>query len=423
MIHLSSKFQRYLSVYNLFASSTSTLLTKRREILKTRLYLTLVVSSSILLVCYAALTQQSQIVTVFRPSQSTYEGLRDLHSETLQCPCTNVSIPNNNFIVHLEAIIHPVCSSGFITDQWQTYFNVYGAYAVYWLQRNDFRKWGILFFEFLQSNCQLANLTIADAIGQFQLSSFISSEAMPSGQFRVQINGALERMQKSTATLLVRPLDIFRASAQGNAFLTIGGNNWAFMLGRNESDAPLINMPRIYSNGSCSCATSSSCVESAAFYNFTDDRVYTIDGVLRGCLYLDSILLSSLSCFFSNSCISDLIDAMTLGNPHPVGIPPTIDTSIIAPLQFATSNSRFTADDTVETIFNQLFIDSWLNETSYERYFQACAPAYCTYSFARRFNVLYAVTIFISLSSGLAKFLRFFTSRLVDMAFRLHCFT
>ena len=419
-VSLVGKVQRYLSVYNLFQSSTSTPNTTRRELLKTRLYLGLVISSSIFLVCYTALSQETKIVTVPQPPQSTYERLRTRYSDTLQCPCGNVSIPNSNFTVHLEAILHPICSSGFITDEWLTYVNIYGVGMARWLQRNDFRKWGILFFTFLQSNCQLANLSIASAIDQFQLSSFISAEALPAAQFRVQTNGGLERLQKSTSTLLVRPLDVFRASAQGNAFISIGGNSWAFMLGRNESHAPLLSIPITYSNGTCSCATSSSCFESAAFYNRTQHRVYTIQGILRGCLYLDSILLSSLSCFFSNACILELVHAMPLGNPDTSEIPLQVDMSIISPLEFASTNSRFQVNDTVETILNQLFIDSWVNETSYERYFNACAPTYCTYSFARRFNVLYALTTFIGVFSGLSIFLRFLVSQLVDMVFKLH---
>ena len=407
-INLARKVRRYLSAYNLFESSTSTPETHRREILKTRLYLVLVVTSSILLVLYTGLAEQTSTVTVQQPSQSTYEHLRGLHSDTLQCPCASVSIPNKEFTVHLEAVLHPICSSGFITAEWLTFFNAYGAHEFYWLQHDDFRKWGILFFTFLQSNCQLANSTIANAIEQFQYSSFISAKAMSSSQFRIQINRALERLQKTTSTLLVRPLDMFRASTQSNAFITIGGNNWAFMLTRNESHAPLTNMPITYSDGRCSCATSSSCSEPAAFYNVTHDRVYTIQGIRRGCLYLDSILLSSLSCFFSNACTFDLVDLISLGKPRPWGTVPIIDMSIIPPLHFASTNSRFTVNDTVETILNQLFIDSWVNETSYERYFNACAPTYCTYSFARRFNVLYALTTFIGVFSGLSIFLRFF---------------
>ena len=418
-INLARKVRRYLSAYNLFESSTSTPETHRREILKTRLYLVLVITSSILLVLYTGLAEQTSTVTVQQPSQSTYEHLRSLHSDSLQCPCASVSIPHKAFTVHLEAVLHPICSSGFITDKWLTFFNIHGAYYTYWLQRIDFRKWGILFFNFLQLNCQLTNSTIADAIEQFQSSSFISSTAMSSTQFSVQINGGLERLQKSTSALLVRPLDVFRASAQGNAFITIGGNNWLFMLTRDETRAPLTNTPITYSNGTCSCATSSSCFESAAFYNYTQSRVYTIDGIFRGCLFLDSVLRSSLSCFFSNACLSDLVGSMNLGNPLPVGSTPKINSSIAAPLQFALPNSRFKANDTVETIFNQLFIDSWFNETSYERYFNACAPTHCTYSFARRLNVLYALTTFISVFSGLATFFRFFVSCVVKVAFKL----
>ncbi|CAF4464840.1 unnamed protein product, partial [Rotaria sp. Silwood2] len=98
---------------------------------------------------------------------------------------------------------------------------------------------------------------------------------MPVDQFQTQVNEAYELFQRSTSTLFARLLQLFRATVAGNAFISVGGNNWMMTIGRNESYAPLLNIPMTYENGNCSCATSSSCFESAAFYDSNKNKVYT----------------------------------------------------------------------------------------------------------------------------------------------------
>ena len=216
-IPLISRIRQYFLAYNLFELPSSTGDTRRRELLSTRLYVVLLTVSTIILVCYAGLVEQSKSETVPRPSQATYEHLQSLDIDLLQCPCSSISMPYIDFIIHLNASIHPVCSSDFVSEVWRNFINQCHAGSVWWLHTADFRKWGIVLFNLLQSLCSLSNTTLVDAIKQVQTSSFISSEALTSGQFHAQVSEALQSLQKSVSTLFARSLQLFRASNQGNA--------------------------------------------------------------------------------------------------------------------------------------------------------------------------------------------------------------
>ena len=415
-ISLLYRIRQYLSTYNIFVTPSSTVDTRRREVLSTRLYLVILIVCTIILVSYAGLAEQSKNQMVERPSQLTYEYLQSLDTDILQCPCSTISMPYASFMVHLNASVHPVCSSDFISPVWQTFINQYGKGSSLWLQLFDFRKWGILLFNLLGSLCSLSNETLADAINQVRTSSFVSSEALTTNQFQVQVNEALQSLQKSVSTLFARSLQLFRDSNQGNALISILNNNWKVKYGQNTSYAPLLLAPTTYNNGTCSCATSSACVEPAAFYNLTAHKVYIIDGIVFGCFALESILRSSLACFFSNSCLLRLENTISLGNPSGHGAAPK---RAILPIQFPPSQSRFRVDDTIETLVNGMFLDSWLNETSYERYYNSCAPTYCSYSFRRRLNIILALTTFLSVFNGLSIALQVMIPPLMKLGYKL----
>ena len=75
-------------------------------------------------------------------------------------------------------------------------------------------------------------------------------------------------------------------------------------------------------------------------------------------------------------------------------------------------------NDTIETLVYRLFIDSWSNETSYERYYDACAPIYCYYVYRRRIDVVYALTTFLSVFNGLSIGLHFGVRLLMKVVYK-----
>ena len=412
-----SRIRQSLSTYNLFETLSSTAATQRRERLSTRLYLALMVGCLVIVVFYTGLVERTKTETIHNPSQSTYEYLLTLHTENLQCPCSNISVPYNNFTTRLSVRFHPVCTSDFVSSAWLTYINQFGRSATWWLQRQDFRKWGILFFDLIRSLCTLADATVSDAIQQLQSSLFLTTEAVPASQFRTQVNEVIELFQKSTSTQLTNSLKIFRASDQSNALFSLLSTNWMPQYGINASYTSLTSIPVTHSNGSCSCATSSSCLEPAGFYNMSPTRFYTIEGIFSGCTSLESILRSSLACFASSFCLSSMQNATSLGR---AGSTWTVSTVDVVPLKFSSLTNRFNANDTIESIAYQMFIDSWSNETSYERYYNACAPVYCKYTFGRRVDVAYTLTTLLSVFKGLSMGLRFVVLFLVKVVFKVY---
>ena len=412
-----SRIRQYLLTQNLFETRSSTPDTRRRELVSTRLYVLLLIVCTITLVCYAGLVEQSKSERVAGPSQSAYEDLQSLDTDILQCPCSSILMPYADFVVHLNASFHPVCTSDFVSDVWQNFINQYDGGAGVWVPLVDFRKWGILFFNLLRSLCSLSNTTVVDAINQVQTSPFISSEVLTFSQFHAQVNEALRSLQKSVSTLFARSLQLFRASDQGNGLISLLNSNWKMKYGSNTNYAPLLSLPMTYNNGTCSCATSSACIEPAAFYNLSLHKVYKVQGIVFGCFGLESILHSSLACFFSHSCLVELNNSMALGNPSGVSHPPQ---GHITPMEFSSTRSRFQVDDTIETMVNEMFIDSWWNETSYEQYYNACAPAYCSYSLKSRIGVIWALTTFLAVFNGLSISLHFVVSCLVKLGQKLH---
>ncbi|CAF3872057.1 unnamed protein product, partial [Rotaria sp. Silwood1] len=61
----------------------------------------------------ATLSVQTISQTVASPTQEQYEKLLKQYSQTLQCPCTTISIPYEDFL-RVASIYHQVCSSDFI---------------------------------------------------------------------------------------------------------------------------------------------------------------------------------------------------------------------------------------------------------------------------------------------------------------------
>ena len=66
------------------------------------------------------------------------------------------------------------------------------------------------------------------------------------------------------------------------------------------------------------------------------------------------------------------------------------------------SSTRFNVNETIETLAYEMFIESWKTNVSYEKFFNSCAPAYCTYNVYYRFDALILLTTFLSVYVGLS---------------------
>ena len=90
-----------------FGSTTSAVTAKRLGQFATRLYIVLLTVGLIILVFYTIIQPQLLKKTFNRPSLDLYERLLRDHSQTLECPCSSISLLYDRFIT-IEPVFHPV---------------------------------------------------------------------------------------------------------------------------------------------------------------------------------------------------------------------------------------------------------------------------------------------------------------------------
>lgn len=76
----------------------------------TRVYVTLVALSVIILAFYSSLTIYTQSISVSKPSLVTFERLYDAYSLTLTCPCSDVAVPHGKMVKMSPPTYHQVRS-------------------------------------------------------------------------------------------------------------------------------------------------------------------------------------------------------------------------------------------------------------------------------------------------------------------------
>ena len=63
--------------------------------------------------------------------------------------------------------------------------------------------------------------------------------------------------------------------------------------------------------------------------------------------------------------------------------------------------SRFDINTTIEKLIDELMLEEYTSNVSYENYFRQCAPLSCTYSYVDQSNIIEGITNLVSLYGGL----------------------
>ena len=284
--------------------------------------------------------------------------------------------------------------------------------------KQDFRNFIGVFYKGLGQLCSLAQQSAGRSIMSLKASSMLAKEIITRRQFDDDITMALSRFQQRTPVEFTRTLNLIRTNIQGNALIAVFSTNWQFAIteksqGRNAS---FRGVPNIYAdtqqNTSCSCATLQTCTMSAQFFVYNGTMYHTIEGLRLGCYSLETILQSSLSCFYSVTCIYQFREALKIPTRNML----LYKNATNGTIQFNSTNTRFNINDTIETLTSELFIESWTTNVSYERFFNSCAPSYCTSREYYRFDTLELLTTFLSVYVGLSLGSKFLAPLLVKMA-------
>ncbi|CAF1269244.1 unnamed protein product [Adineta ricciae] len=400
---------------NLFPQSSDV----QNGIYSTRLYILFLTIGIIILVVYIAISVRTRSVTILKPTIDQYEELFARYSSTLNCPCSQFSI-SHSAIVTVQPYYHQICSRVFIKEFLLLYKKIPYIGIV---NPFDFRLQYLSWFASLDLLCQGANTTITNQLTTFNDTQFVSGQVLPEVIFRSQMDTLIQQFQNQVLIKNKKVALFFYSDC-----LLINLDH-CFVSSVVSTSSKCNSVWRFYSandyENQCSCGTNSSCRRPQGFYcrragclSSTSKPNQTIPGLFVSCLSMDSVLISSLECFYNASCIEMLYDWILFEIPNVVINASAAEVTPLDP----SVNSRFPIDMTVDEISFQLFIENWTDSVSFINYYHHCAPTECIYTFQERFNLLYLISTILGIAGGLSIALRILIPLFVKFFRRIyHC--
>ncbi|CAF0842602.1 unnamed protein product [Adineta steineri] len=315
---------------------------------------------------YSTYTTQLITVEINKPTYSIYQSLSLNYSQSLQCFCSDISIPYQSFLA-IKPRFHDLCSSQFVSQDWINY--LYGTgNLVYRYSFTDFRASAVGQFQLLASLCEISQETINTSLVQLLTSDYNDRQLLSEQRLDQLIQTQINQFQLVTPNSLLNNLNLIRETLGANMIISVWSVNWLIA---TES---IINSgwtahtkPIVY--GKCNCGTSWTCTQSS-------------QGMMVGCYPLESLLQTTLQCFYNQSCI-DSTNKFTQLN--------------ISSLK----TSRHQMSTTIQSILNNLMVEEYIINKSYENYFNQCAPSSCSYNYIKKYQITEGIINLISLYSGL----------------------
>jgi hypothetical protein len=120
----------------------------------------------------------------------------------------------------------------------------------------------------------------------------------------MQLSNLWNQTEVNVPTAFNRALQLVQAINHGNKLITVYESNYKPVVHQNRtSQVTLVYTQAMtyYKSTNCSCGLQSNCVAQAAF---TWPQYAIVKGLLIGCLPSQSLLASTLECFFDIDCIN-----------------------------------------------------------------------------------------------------------------------
>jgi hypothetical protein len=210
----------------------------------TRLYLFLFSLTSLILIIYTFVIEQTVIVTIQGPTLEQYEYLLEQH-ERLYCPCTRISIQYSEF-TQMNPSYHQVCSSDFTSTQWIQYLfgdtnysnpylfaGVYSDSPQYQMSsydQLDFRTLSASQFYFLSQLCRLSQENVQAAITEFRRQTFINNQVMSRPSFKTELRSIIEKLQLQIPLKMLREFELITGLIQADALQSDYETNWLYQV-------------------------------------------------------------------------------------------------------------------------------------------------------------------------------------------------
>ena len=352
----------------------------------TYIYYFLLLAAILIVGIYNSFDRSTVTYTMTNPSFKQYQQFQMQYSaDTVNCPCSQFSITYSSFI-DIDCDFHPVCRSAFISHAYlQELFQAYNALGTRYPKDDAFTLQGTIFshFQALFSLCNLATDDVADARQRYLTSSFILTAMVDHNLFDKQTNASLTQFKSTLSNEFLNNLQLVRGMTQSNALMSLYSTNWYPILNNPQDGSTVYMQPQFY--GECNCLTSSSCTQPSAPY---------IQGYLVGCTPLEALLRSSIQCLYDQACVDLLTNYLNL--------------SLSAPTPLNTGETRFSVNSTVESIVQEMFIETCSSNVSYDQFFEQCHPLSCSVTLIKQNNLILVVTKLFGVYGGLTTFLKLF---------------
>ncbi|CAF1157256.1 unnamed protein product, partial [Didymodactylos carnosus] len=362
----------------------------------TRLFILCLTISMVILISYTTLTTVTITVKIEQPTSFVFlQQLYPKYNQTLNCPCTQISIKYKEFI-SFQPTFHQVCSSDFISQSWFNYDPVdFSMVAL------DFRVTMSSSFLALLTFCKLSIETIQNTLLVFNSSTFVTSNVISENLFQVRAVEFISLFQETTIKSFQNSLKMISETTQGNALAA------SIYIVLDNSSHQLLSVSPFFSINNntgeiCWCKVNKSCVIDSAIYSlwtpdYTDiPTLFNIPHFYIGCYIIESLLLSTLECFFNQSCLDSINTYLYSMSLYPFN----------ATIMNSSLESQYKISTPIGEIVQQLMIEQWNDQIFYDQYYSACQPIECTYTYQKQADLIYMITTIIGLLGGVTTVLK-----------------
>ena len=342
-------------------------------------------------------------ITVHYPTLNQYRTIPN----DAQCSCSHIAVPYSAF-VKLEITFHQVCSSDFISDRWITTINLGSSTTN--LYYTDFRIMASAQFQALASFCHLSKENIVQGISTFNQSLLYSLKLLSENLFQSQTKSDIEQFQLTLPNTFRTQLQLLRQITFNNQLISGLQTNFYMMYSLNNHSSPHLMkrsfVYRKYDDSYCLCSKDINCASLSGIYaDFQQIWLFQVPGILSGCLPIDSLLLSTLICFYNQTCIDNIISYYR--------------TKKTFTAMSVFKKSQYRSNSTIQSMINQLMIEEWITDVSYEKYYLQCAPISCIYTIFNRYNFVFIFTKLIGSLTALTLILKLLIPLVLKLIKRL----
>ena len=310
-----------------------------------------------------------------------------------------------------------VCSSAFVNSTWTTYLYGFGSTARPYLQLD--RPLLSKQHQIIGRFCAISQRIVNREMSNFYQTRLTTSLTLSRDLFVSQISRVISQFFEAIFLHFGRNLQLLLEMIAANYFPSAFNTDWLIEYGNAANGYLVRNIPYLYDNGTCNCAVSNACQKPLRIG--PPDLV--IKGLVVGCLPMHGLRMSTLECFYSSDCVKTVLSYldyyMSIDGSPPLNF--TIPKEVPIPIASLNASiaSRFLPNTSVGTLINEVLVEQWNNRSSYEDYFNICAPTMCRYEYMQRRDALFIITSLLGLYGGLAISLRFIAWNTMELYYKI----